>query len=173
MADTPPFEAVALEKLSPILGEMMTGDEMGRFLRAARISDESPQSTKWRRLLDNLTRAQAKEKSGAPLVRFIYHAMSPVRFTDDPAVFEASRATINVALALVGLHLREDGKLARVRRARTLTEAEERADRLRVKLRERRCGMTSSLSVGPNSSTVTTSTRFLRRRRASVIASEL
>ncbi len=55
-----------------------------------------------------------------------------------PSEFEACRARLNVGLGLSGLYVGEDGRVAKLaNRARTLTEAEERADALGTELRRR------------------------------------
>ena len=60
--------------------------------------------------------------------------MAPVRYTGNTELFEQQRIELNKALAFAGLHLGDDGRLRSVATARTLTEAEERASRLRAEL---------------------------------------
>jgi uncharacterized protein (TIGR02391 family) len=63
--------------------------------------------------------------------------MAPERFGNEPERFEAHRERLNITLAFVGLELREDGKLYRAKPTTSLSEAQERANALQAKLRER------------------------------------
>jgi uncharacterized protein (TIGR02391 family) len=63
--------------------------------------------------------------------------MDPVRYRAEPGVFESRRVELNVALAFAGLRLREDGQLEPVPAAATLTEAQQRASKLRAELMRR------------------------------------
>ncbi len=62
--------------------------------------------------------------------------MQPVRF-ESPEEFEAHRVAVNERLLLFGYRGREDGKVARVPAAATLSEAQQRADALRAELARR------------------------------------
>jgi hypothetical protein len=63
--------------------------------------------------------------------------MDPVRYAGNSGRFETRRQELNEVLAFCGFQLGEDGKLRRQAAARTLTEAEERAGRLRAELQRR------------------------------------
>jgi uncharacterized protein (TIGR02391 family) len=131
------FTAAQLEALCRELGETMTGSQMDRLLPAAGIEDTSQQSTKWRRLYESLGRRQNVDKNGNAICRFIKVAMAPERFGTDPEDFESHRSALNLTLGFVGLELRENGKLYTAKPTETLTEAQERADVLKTRLRER------------------------------------
>jgi uncharacterized protein (TIGR02391 family) len=138
MAKTvPPFTAGQLEALCRELGETMTGTQMDRLLPAASITDSSQQSTKWKRLYESLARRQNQDGNGNAVCRFMKVAMAPERFGSEPERFEAHREGLNVTLGFVGLELRENGKLYPAAPTTTLTEAQERANALKAKLRER------------------------------------
>jgi uncharacterized protein (TIGR02391 family) len=134
------FEEAVLREICTILADTntgLTGTEIGRLLQGLRIEDVSPGITKRDRLFDALSSRQSDDKSGNNVVAFIHAAMKPVRWIKAPALFQDKRAELNVALAFAGLRLRDDGKLARSRNATTLSEAQQRADRLRHHLLER------------------------------------
>lgn len=63
--------------------------------------------------------------------------MAPERFGNEPERFEGHREALNLTLAFVGLELRETGKLYPAAPTATLTEAQERANSLKAKLRDR------------------------------------
>lgn len=138
MAQTvPPFNAGQLEAICRELGDAMTGSQLSRLLPDAGIADNSSESTKWKRLYEALVTRQAKDANGNAVCRFIRIAMAPERFGSEPERFEAHREGLNLTLSFVGLELREDGKLYRATPSTSLTEAQERANALKAKLRER------------------------------------
>lgn len=64
--------------------------------------------------------------------------MNPVRFVGNQEYYESRRSEFNQVLAFAGFSLGEDGRLHFVGAAKTLSEAEDRAGRLRRQLLERR-----------------------------------
>jgi uncharacterized protein (TIGR02391 family) len=112
----------------------LTGSEIGDLLRSCSIDDPHPTITKRRRLFKALSARQRQDRCANNVAAFIQAAMAPVRYAGNSNTFELRRNGLNVALAFGGLHLGEDGKLRSVAAVRTLSEAEERASRLRAEL---------------------------------------
>lgn len=133
----PPFNAGQLEAICRELGEAMTGSQLSRLLPDARIADISNESTKWKRLYDALSARQQHDANANAVCRFIRVAMAPERFASEPERFEGHREALNLTLGFVGLELRDDGKLYRVKPTASLPEAQQRANALKAKLRER------------------------------------
>lgn len=134
------FEESHLERLCMILAETsagLTGSEIGRLLQQVRIEDGEPTATKWKRLFFALRNRQRQDGNGNNVVRFIYAAMDPVRYTSEPAVFEHRRIELNQVLIFSGYCLETNGKLKKQQAAATLDEAQERANRLKAELRRR------------------------------------
>ncbi len=130
-----------LEAICGIIGETsggLTGSEIGRLLDRCGIADPFPGITKRRRLLEALRARQEKDGCANNVLAFIQTALEPSRFIGRPDEFERFRGGLNKALAFCGLQLGEDGKLKTVTQARTLTEADERAGRLRSELVRRK-----------------------------------
>lgn len=132
----PPFTSGQLEHLARILGDSSTGGELDRLLAEARLPS-SPISTKWRRLRDCFEQVQRRDGTGNGVARFIKLALAPDRFFGARETHESLCAEANAVLSFAGLELRSNGTLVRVTAARTLTEAEQRADRLKARLRAR------------------------------------
>jgi uncharacterized protein (TIGR02391 family) len=63
--------------------------------------------------------------------------MEPVRFINDEARFERWRSQLSYVLAFSGYRVGEDGRLYAVASATSLTEAQDRANKLRVVLTSR------------------------------------
>jgi len=132
----PPFTSGQLEHLARIVGDSATGGELDLMLAQTRLPS-SEISTKWRRLRDSFERVQRRDQSGNGVAKFVKVALAPDRFIGDRENHEALCASANQVLSFAGLKLRSDGTLARVTAARTLGEAEQRADRLQSKLKAR------------------------------------
>lgn len=134
------FDEIHLERLCMILADTssgLTGSEIGRVLAQVGIEDCDPTGTKWRRLFVALCNRQRQDGCGNNVVRFIYAAMDPVRYTSQPGVFEHRRTELNQVLIFSGYRLEKNGKLRRQEAAATLDEAQERANRLKAELQRR------------------------------------
>ncbi|HEX5482190.1 MAG TPA: TIGR02391 family protein [Terriglobia bacterium] len=130
------FAESHIRKLAEILADAYTHGELSGLLVQCGIAEQGG-NPKWERVLLALAARQKADRCGNNVGAFIQAAMDPARFvgrTDDFAKF---RDRLNEVLAFSGLHLGEDGKLKSVTQARTLTEAQERAGRLRNYLLQR------------------------------------
>jgi uncharacterized protein (TIGR02391 family) len=136
----PAFGRDHLEGIARAIGHTedgLTGSELGDLLAACGIEDDSPGLTKWVRIFNGFINFQNEHRVGNHVLKFIGLAMSPVRYTDKPEVFEGRRVRLNAVLALSGYELGDDGKMRARKAATNLTDALERADRLRSQLRQR------------------------------------
>ena len=136
-----PFSAAELESLCKALADTasgLTGTEIGRALRQVGVHDPDPALTKWKRLYNALAERQNRDRSGDRVLAFVNHALAPVRYRGQEPMFQERRAAVNVTLAFHGLEFCDDGKFRRCTAATTLSEAEERAGRLRKELERRR-----------------------------------
>ncbi|WP_022853963.1 TIGR02391 family protein [Thermodesulfatator atlanticus] len=137
MAEVPKFDEAVLRKICDILGDTytgLTGSEIGQLLQNCGIDDPFPGETKRRRLFEALSRRQKQDRCGNNVVAFIYAAMNPVRYVGNRELFEERRSLLNEVFAFAGYTLGEDGKLRKIEKAHTLSEAQERASRLRKEL---------------------------------------
>ncbi len=134
----PTFSASAIEQISRVLGEAVTGGEIEPLLNQCRIQERPAESnTKWRRMRSTLIAQQNADGCANAVCQFIMAVMDPVRFVNQPDFFESSRSDLNKILAFYGLSLSKQGKLSLTSKATTLEEAEERAKTLRHKLQGR------------------------------------
>lgn len=135
-----PFEDAHIEAIARVLGDTysgLTGSEIGRLLSQCNIDDPSAGQTKWYRLASALGERQRRDRAGNCVLQFIQAAMNPVRYVDNPEMFEAMRASINEVLSFSGLRLAEDGSLQRRTPAKTLSDAAARTKRLRDEMHRR------------------------------------
>ena len=140
MARIPAFDEASLRGICDILGDTgsgLTGSEIGQILQDCGIDDPRPGATKRYRLFEALQQRQLRDGCGNHVAAFVHTAMNPVRYVRDAELFDDRRAQLNQVLSFSGLTLGEDGKLGRASATRTLSEAQERAGRLRKQLLSR------------------------------------
>lgn len=134
------FPDQKLRAICDVLGETsegLSGGEIRRLLADCCIDDPYPGLTKRHRLFEALSTRQKVDGCANNVARFICAAMDPVRYAEKRALFEERRARVNAVLAFTGLSIDERGELRSVATARTISEAQERAGRLRSKLLDR------------------------------------
>jgi uncharacterized protein (TIGR02391 family) len=140
MASTSAFEDAQLQRICDVLGDTATGlsgSEIGHILASIGVEDPFPSYTKRHRLYEALANRQQRDGCGNLVVAFIYRAMDPVLYTNNHTRFDIMRHELNKVLAFCGYTLGEDGRMRKQTAVRTLTEAEDRAGRLRAELRRR------------------------------------
>jgi uncharacterized protein (TIGR02391 family) len=115
----------------------LSGSEISRLLAMRGFQDVAPDATKWRRLEAAMQTRQQADRASNCLIRFITDAMEPSRYVDDPARFHALCDSLTEALALVGLKINDQGRVARATVAATLDDVARLAGRLQTELRRR------------------------------------
>jgi len=131
------FSEGTIEALARVLGECGSGTDISRVLEDRGLVDHSGESTKWRRLYHIFLQSQKDMKSPNKILDFTRSFLTPVRFTGRAAVFEEHRANVNNILIMVGLKLDKDGDFKIVDAAKTLDEAEQRVNTIRLKFQNR------------------------------------
>lgn len=135
----PSFSEAELEQLSKILGDAASGTELTRLFHEAAIADPLGEgATKWRRIAQALSDRQRSDRCGNNAAAFLKIIMRPVRFLRNHDHFQNLRAELNQTLSFKGLELLQTGELKLAVVATTISEAEERAGRLRAELTRRR-----------------------------------
>jgi uncharacterized protein (TIGR02391 family) len=133
----PSFNENQLRKLSEIVVAAYTHRGLSELLSQCGIT-EAGGGPRWERTLLALTSRQEADRCGSNVGAFIQAVMDPVRFVGSRERFDELRIALNKVLVFSAMALGEDGKLRAVSPARTLSEAEERAGRLRHELTRRR-----------------------------------
>jgi uncharacterized protein (TIGR02391 family) len=140
MAAVPAFKSDVLEQLCKVLADTstgLTGSEIGKQLQQLGIAEPSLGATKRVRLFEALRERQEQDRCGNLVVAFIQQAMSPVRHSNAKEWFENKRNEVNTVLAFAAMELGPDGNIRSRSVARTIDEAEQKAQRLRNELRRR------------------------------------
>ncbi|MBN2550306.1 MAG: TIGR02391 family protein [Anaerolineales bacterium] len=140
MTAIPSFSVQQLQAICNVLGDTsdgLTGSDIGMLLTQCGIIDPCPGITKRNRLYEALRQRQQQDRCANNVIAFIQAAMHPVRFSQDPVKFQSIKDRLNLVLSFAGYQLGEDGNLREISIARTLSEAEQRAGRLRSELLRR------------------------------------
>lgn len=130
-----------LQAICDVLGDTsagLTGTEIGQLLARCGIDDPLPGITKRKRLFEALRARQEEDGCANNALNFVQTAMDPVRFAGQSGTFMQLRDSLNEVLAFSGLFLGENGKLKPVTEAQTLSEAQQRAGRLKAELQRRK-----------------------------------
>lgn len=141
MATIPALQHAHLQALCDVLAETasgLSGSEIGRLLSRCGIDDPEPMITKRHRLFAALAARQQRDRCGNHVVAFVQAAMDPASYVSAPAMFDERRAALNRALAFAGMHVGEDGAVRQAKAAQTISEASERAGKMRNELEKRR-----------------------------------
>lgn len=134
------FAQAQLQAIADALGDTsdgLTGSEIAHLLATSEIADVAPNTTKRHRLYNAFANDQNRRQDRTRVLGFIRNSMKPERFAQSPKRFEPMRARLNQALAFAGLAVEPTGRLVGVEQARTLSEAQRRAQDLRVDLTSR------------------------------------
>lgn len=132
-----PISAETLESICKILGNQNTGTEIGNYLAQVGVIDSDPGITKWKRLFNAFANYQNKYQESNKILIFIQRTLTPIRFADSNEQFEQYRRDINKRLLFIDLELLDNGKFRKVAEAKTIPEAQQRADKLKAKLKDR------------------------------------
>lgn len=134
MSNIPKLTQQVIEQSARILGECGTGDEITRMFQDIGVVDDSGESTKWRRINSVLWRVQQRDGNATRFIEFVQRMLAPVRYVGRGDSFKADIESLNQVICFDGLRYGEDGSFCRISPTTTLTEAERRANSLRVQL---------------------------------------
>ncbi len=137
MSAHPPFDTGTIEAIAKVLGEAGSGSDISRYFITNGLNDDSGESTKWRRLNAVFLRSQSVTRSANQILGFIISFLVPTRFVGKREDFERHRSALNAVLIMHGLEYDKEGKFRIIAQARTLEEAERRAQGVRDKLAPR------------------------------------
>ena len=138
MSVVPPFSNALVESISKVLGDCGSGSEITDVLAGLGLDDHSEGYTKWRRLNDVFLGLQKRDGAANGILGFIRSYLEPARFVGKHEKFEDCRKKLNEVLAFSGLEYGDDAEFRKIPVAKTLTEAERRANTIRAKFQGRR-----------------------------------
>ena len=136
----PKLEPHLLESICRTIADTksgITGSEIGKILADTDIDDIDPLNTKWKRLYNAFVNWQNKKQCSNNILKFIQNALQPVRYIGKEEIFQYRRNEINKRISFIGFELSESGKYRKINKSTTISEAEQRANRLQYKLEYR------------------------------------
>jgi uncharacterized protein (TIGR02391 family) len=133
----PPAEMESICRVIADTDTGLSGTEIGTLLTHLGIADPAAGTTKWKRLRAALSEKQQLDGCSNNVLSFITEAMKPIRYVKDPVLFESRRLDLNHVLVFIGVAIGNDGQLRKREAARSLSEAEARAGRLKSELLKR------------------------------------
>jgi hypothetical protein len=99
----------------------LTGTQIGRLLAESLIEDTDPTMTKWKRLFYAFADNHNKHKCSNNILTFLSKAMQPVKFVDNPELFQHSILELNKRLCFIGLELSENARYRKIQKSFTIT----------------------------------------------------
>jgi uncharacterized protein (TIGR02391 family) len=141
MAKIAPISEELLRNICKVIADTgmgLTGAEIGHLLVNSSIPDTDPGITKWQRLFNACAHWQNQHQCSNNIYDFLHRAMNPVSYMNNQETFEWRRTELNKRLIFIGLTIQETGKIGKLATAaKTINEAEQRADELKRKLKNR------------------------------------
>lgn len=131
------FSQSEMQAIADALGDTsdgLTGSEIGHLLATCKTADPTPDMTKRHRLYNAFAASQNGRQDRRAILAFIRHSMKPALYARQPERYEPMRGNLNRALAFAGLAVDASGTLISVEQARTLSDAQRRANDLRADL---------------------------------------
>lgn len=142
----PPFSLAFITAISNVLAQTespgLTGSEIRAALQRTNVSEPEPGNNKRESLRITLNNVQARNKAGNVVVRFITEAMDPTLYAqpDQRARWRELQTQLNSAMAMAGLRVNEQGKVAKLpRAARSLDDVARLTSSLKEELQRRGC----------------------------------
>lgn len=135
------IDNACVEKITEILGELVTGSQITKILAKYNWKDHDTESgvriisTKRKRLEASMIHEMNKRQSAEPLFQLIEEIMNPVYFSQDIDGWKNHLKNINFVLRFYGYELTDSGKVIATKATETFTEAVKRSQDLIEKLR--------------------------------------
>jgi uncharacterized protein (TIGR02391 family) len=131
------IDPISIEKLSRILGEYTTGGQLTQLLIQCSLECPEDISTKWRRINFAFLRSQEIHQTPNHILRFVKVFTEPVRFIDQPHVFNELMSEINPILAFSGYKIDNDNNILRTSIVTNISDAQKRSNELKQILSQR------------------------------------
>lgn len=132
----PSIAETVIRQVANVLEGAATHRELTALFTECHIAEQGG-NPKWERIMLALVTRQNQDRCANNVGAFIQSVMNPVRFVGQSTRFEELRHRLNEVVSFVGLEIGIDGKLRVAAVARTLSEAAQRAGRLRQLLQQR------------------------------------
>jgi uncharacterized protein (TIGR02391 family) len=134
----PPHVLESLCRAIGAISEGLSGTDINRYLAECRIENPTPDITKWKRLVNAFESKQFYAKNSNDILKFIQVAIHPSRFLRyGTEFFTDILVSLNQPLSFIGIEYTLEGKFRSVVQAKTIDDAQKRANTLLQKLESR------------------------------------
>lgn len=129
----PKFDELALQNFAGVLAGILTHSKITETLVLCNIP-QAEGANKQDRIFYAFKRIQDRNGCGNNVIDFIQKTITPKRY-DDNQLFELHRTAINEKLLFEGYEINERGQIVQCKKAQTITEAKERSQKIKTKIR--------------------------------------
>lgn len=130
---TQSFDDITLRNLADIIADILTHRKITEYLSSAGIRETGEGSNKTDRVYYALRARQKQDNCGNNVLNLVLTILNPKRY-DDEDEFENDRTRINEKLIYDGIEINKRGEARIVNRAKTISEAKERSNRIKQKI---------------------------------------
>jgi uncharacterized protein (TIGR02391 family) len=127
------FDELTLRNIADVFSNILTHRQIAEQLSNARISESNIGTNKTDRVFYALKQQQRQDRCGNNVLALIKNILNPKRYGDE-TMFENERALLNSKLLYEGIEIDKYGDLKNVVKARTISEAKERSNKLKEKI---------------------------------------
>ena len=129
----PKFDDLALQNFAGVLAGVLTHSKITDMLALCNIP-QAEGTNKPDRIYYAFRNIQNRNGCGNNVIVFIQKTITPKRY-DDNKQYEIDRAAINEKLLYEGYEINEKGEILQCKKALTITEAKERSQKIKTKIR--------------------------------------
>lgn len=129
----PKFDDLALQNFARVLAGILTHGKITEILALCNIP-QAEGTNKPDRIYYAFRNIQDQNGCGNNVIDFIQKTITPKRY-DDVNQFELDRTSINEKLLYEGYEINEKGEILQCKRAQTITEAKDRSQKIKTKIR--------------------------------------
>lgn len=127
------FDDLALKNFACVLASILTHGRITEMLALCNIP-QAEGANKQDRLYYAFKRIQDSNGCGNNVIDFIQKTITPKRYNDSQE-FENDKAAINEKLLYEGFEINEKGQIQQCKKAQTISEAKERSQKIKTKIR--------------------------------------
>lgn len=127
------FDELTIRNIADIISNILTHTKISEHLANAGIKESSNGANKTDRIYYALKERQIQDRCGNNVLSFVKNILNPKRYNDE-AVFENDRTLMNSKLLYEGIEIDRYGEFKSVVKARTISEAKERSNKIKEKI---------------------------------------
>lgn len=128
------FDHTTLKNIAEVVSVILSHTEITQELQLAGIKESNQGTNKKDRLFYAMKDRQQQDACGNNILAFVKKVIDPRRYINNEIEFEQHRCNLNSKLLFEGIEMNKYGEFATVDKARTITEARERSQKIKQKI---------------------------------------